>query len=144
MSSSTDAHWLPFVSELGDERILEPDGDPADRWRRWFGLPLRTEAAAAAAAERAALAAKREQEAAEWQRRADQSAPKTVDELRARLARVSWCARCAQGPTEIDLPFPAVWLSTWDEVKARAAPSGAPCTEVRHLHDRTRASNLRS
>jgi len=90
---------LSFVSEIADERVLDPDGDAADRWRRWFGLPLRTEAAAARAAERAALAAKRAQEAAEWQRRADQGAPKTVDELRARLARVPWCARCAQGPT---------------------------------------------
>lgn len=112
---------LSFVSEIADERVLDPDGDAADRWRRWFGLPLRTEAAAALAAERAALAAKRAQEAAEWQRRADQGAPKTVDELRARLARVPWCARCGQGPTALDLPFPAVWLSTWEEAKARMA-----------------------
>jgi hypothetical protein len=116
-----DWQWLPFVSEIDDERILDPDGDAADRWRRWFGLPLRTEAAAAAAADRAAAAAKRASEAAAWQSRADASAPKTVDELRARLARVSWCARCGQGPTPLDLPFPAVWLSSWDEVKARMA-----------------------
>jgi hypothetical protein len=116
-----DGQWLPFVSEIDDERILDPDGDAADRWRRWFGLPLRTEAAATAAAERAALAAKRAQEAAAWQRRADESAPKTVDELGARLARVPWCARCGQGPTALDLPFPALWLSTWGEATARMA-----------------------
>jgi len=114
-----DGQWLPFVSEIDDQRILDPDGDAADQWRRWFGLPLRTEAAAAAAAERTAAAAKRTQEAAAWQRRADESAPKTVDELRARLARVPWCARCGQGPTALDLPFPALWLSTWDEAMAR-------------------------
>ena len=114
-----DWQWLPFVSEIDDERILDPDGDAADQWRRWFGLPLRTEAAATAAAERAAIAAKRAEESAAWQRRADARAPKTVDELRARLARVPWCGRCGQGPTEIDLPFPVVWLSTWDEAKTR-------------------------
>ena len=114
-----ECQWLPFVSEIADERILDPDGDAADRWRRWFGLPLRTKAAAAAAAEHSSVAAKRAQEAASWQRRADEGAPKTVDELRARLARVPWCACCGQGPTELDLPFPAVWLSTWEEAKAR-------------------------
>src|SRR4051812_25860298 len=41
-----DSQWLPFVSEIGGERILDPDGDAADRWRRWFGLPPRTAAAA--------------------------------------------------------------------------------------------------
>jgi cell wall assembly regulator SMI1 len=112
-----DSQWLPFVSEIGGERTLDPDGDAADRWRRWFGLPPRTEAAAAA--ERAVVAAKRAQEAAEGQRRADEGGPKTVDELRARLARVPWCARCGQGPTELGLPFPAVWLSTWKETKTR-------------------------
>ena len=114
-----DAQWLPFVSEIDGERILDPDGDAADRFRRWFGLPLRTEAAAAAAAERTAADTKRAEAAAEWQRRFDERAPKSVDELRARLARVPWCMRCGAGPTELDLPFPALWLSTWDEAKVR-------------------------
>jgi hypothetical protein len=114
-----DCQWLPFVSEIDDERILDPDGDAADRWRRWFGLPLRTQAGAAAAAQQTAAAAPRAHEAAQWQRRADDGAPKTVDELRARLARVAWCARCGQGPTTLDLPYPALWLSTWDEATAR-------------------------
>jgi hypothetical protein len=116
-----DAQWLPFVSHIADERVLDPDGDAADRWRRWFGLSLRTEAAAAAATERAEAAAKGAAEAADWQRRADARAPKTLDELRARLVRVPWCARCGQGATELDLSFPVVWLSTWAEVKARMA-----------------------
>jgi hypothetical protein len=116
-----DAQWLPFVSHIADERVLDPDGDAADRWRRWFGLSLRTEAAAAAATERAEAAAKGAAEAADWQRRADARAPKTLDELRARLVRLPWCARCGHGPTELDLPSPVVWVSTSEEVKARMA-----------------------
>ncbi len=114
-----DCQWLPFVSEIDDQRILDPDGDAADRWRRWFGLPLRTEAAAAAAAERAAVTAQRAQEAVKWQRCTDGDTPSSADELRARLARVPWCARCGRGPTELDLPFPTLWLSTWQEAQAR-------------------------
>ena len=121
-----DAQWLPFVSEIEGQRILDPDGDAADRFRRWFGLPVRTEAAAVAAAERTAADTKRAEAAAEWQRRADERAPKSIDELRARLARVPWCTRCGTGPTELDLPFPVLWLSTWDEANWRRAAAAWP------------------
>ena len=115
------AQWLPFVSEIGGQRVLDPDGEAADRWRRWFGLPLRTEADAAAPTERHAAEADRAQKGADWQRRADERAPKTVDELRTRLKGVPWCARCGQGPISLDLPFPTLWLSTADKVKTRLA-----------------------
>lgn len=116
-----DAQWLPFVTVIDDERILDPDGDAAARWRHWFGLPPRTEAAAAIAIERAVMATQRAAETAEWQRRADERLPKTVDELRARLARVPWCARCGQGPVALELPYPVTWLASWKEATKRMA-----------------------
>lgn len=115
------AQWLPFVSDVDGERILDPDGDAADRWRQWFGLPLRTKAAAAAAATRNASADHKTDEGADWQRRADEHAPKTVDELRGRLVGVPWCASCGQGPAALDLPYPVIWLSTSKKVKTHLA-----------------------
>lgn len=116
-----DAQWLPFVSEIDGERVLDPDGDAADRWRRWFGLSLRAGAGAKAAVAREAMAAKRAHEGADWQRRADERAPKTVDELRSRLAGLPWCARCGQGSPAFDLPLEAAWLTKGKEVKVRLA-----------------------
>jgi len=111
------AQWLPFVSDIDGERILDPDGDAANQWRRWFGLPLRAKAAAEAAAARNAVAAQQANEGADWQRRADEHAPKTVDELRRRLGGVPWCASCGQGPASLDLPYPVLWLSTAKKAK---------------------------
>jgi len=116
-----EAQWLPFVAEIDGERILDPDGDAADRWRRWFGLPPRTEAGATAAARQTATAAERAHERAAWQQRADEGAPKTVDELRARLAGIPWCAQCGQGPRPFDLPLRVTWLKKGTEVAVRLA-----------------------